>query len=127
MLDTVSSVQSRRVYAVALDEFFAWYRKDVLGPFSKAAVQRYRSELVASGLSAGSINHRLTALLKLATEATDNGLMDPHLAAGIKRVRGVQQQASRLGNWLSLQQAEALLSAPDLSTLKASAIGRSWR
>jgi site-specific recombinase XerC len=118
VLDTVSSGHSRRVYDAALDEFFAWFRKEIPGPFSKAVVQLYRSELVASGLSAGSINHRLTALRKLATEAVDNGLMDARLAAGIGRVRGVRQQGRRLGNWLSLLQAEAPLNAPDSSTLK---------
>jgi integrase len=118
VLDTVSSSHSRRVYAAALDEFFAWYRKDSRGPFSKAVVQRYRRELAAGGWSAGSINHRLTALRKLATEAADNGLMDTHLGAGIVRVGGVRQQSRSLSNWLSLLQAEALLNAPDPSTLK---------
>ncbi len=118
VLDTVSSIHSRRVYAAALDEFFAWYRKEIHGPFSKTVVQRYRGELIASGLSPGSINHRLTALRKLAAEAAANSLMDIHLAAGIGRVRGVSQQGRRLGNWLSLLQAEALLNAPDPSTLK---------
>lgn len=83
VLDTVSSVHTRRVYAAALDEFFAWHETTGCGPFGKAIVQRYRSDLVASGLSAGSINHRLTTLRKLATEASDNGLIDAHLAAGI--------------------------------------------
>ena len=44
--------------------------------------------------------------------------MRPELAAGIARVRGVPQHGVRVGNWLTKEQAEALLAAPDTSTLK---------
>ena len=69
-------------------------------------MQRYRAELQAQGLGAVSINHRLTALRKLATEAADNGLLAPPLAAGIARLRGLRPQGRRLGNWLSRPEAE---------------------
>jgi hypothetical protein len=41
--------------------------------FGKALVQRYRSVLEEKGLAPSSINVRLAALRKLATEAADNG------------------------------------------------------
>ena len=40
------------------------------------------------------------------------------LTAGIGRVKGVKSQGVRTGNWLSLQQAQALLNAPDVRTTK---------
>ena len=55
---------------------------------------------------------------KLAVEAADNGLLAPELAAGITRIKGVRMKGVRLGNWLSVQQAQALLNAPDATTKK---------
>jgi len=60
----------------------------------------------------------LSAIRKLAAEAADNGLLAPELAAGIIRVKGVKATGVRVGNWLSLQQAQDLLSAPDTTTMK---------
>ena len=65
-----------------------------------------------------SINVRITAVRKLAVEAADNGLLAPELAAGIARVKGVRSQGVRVGNWLSLRQAQTLLNAPDVRTKK---------
>jgi len=61
---------------------------------------------------------RITAVRKLAVEAADNGLLAPELAAGITRVKGARAKGVRIGNWLSLRQAQALLNAPDTTTKK---------
>ena len=61
---------------------------------------RYRSHLIERGLSAASVNLALGALRKLAAEA----------AAGIRGVR--------TSNWLTLEQAQRLLAAPDPETTK---------
>jgi integrase len=74
--------------------------------------------LEARGLGSVSINVRITAVRKLAVEAADNGLLPPELANGITRVKGVASKGVRLGNWLSVKQAQALLNAPDPSTNK---------
>ena len=55
---------------------------------------------------------------KLKTEAADNGLLAPELAAGISRMKSAKTKGVRTGNWLSLRQAQALLSAPDVTTTK---------
>jgi site-specific recombinase XerD len=55
---------------------------------------------------------------KLAVEAADNGLLAPELAAGITRVKGAKSVGVRVGNWLSVQQAQKLLNAPDVTTKK---------
>jgi integrase len=74
--------------------------------------------LEARGLGSVSINVRITAVRKLAVEAADNGLLAPELAAGITRVKGATSKGVRVGNWLSVQQAQKLLNAPDVSTKK---------
>src|SRR5213078_4931724 len=63
-------------------------------------------------------NVRITAVRKLAVEAADNGLLAPELAAGITRIKGVKSKGVRVGNWLSIQQAQKLLNTPDVATKK---------
>jgi integrase/recombinase XerD len=116
--DGMTSEHSRRAYAKALRDFLAWH--DALGrpALSKALVQRYRLKLQDDGLSPSTINQRMSAIRKLAAEAADNGLLDQTLANGIKAVQGVRTEGRRAGNWLIKAQAQALLNAPDTSSLK---------
>ena len=72
----------------------------------------------ARGLGSVSINVRITAVRKLAVEAADNGLLAPEMANGITRVKGVASKGVRLGNWLSVKQAQTLLNTPDVTTTK---------
>ena len=44
--------------------------------------------------------------------------LDAHIANGIRAVKGIRQEGKRTGNWLAKQQAQQLLNAPDISTLK---------
>src|SRR5580693_3510784 len=118
VLDSVSSPITKRVYNLGLDEFFAWYELEPRPGFTKATVSAWRVALEARGLGSVSINVRITAVRKLAVEAADNGLLAPELAAGITRVKGVRMKGVRIGNWLSIQQAHALLNAPDITTTK---------
>ena len=118
VLDGLGSPESRRAYSRALDDFLGWCGREAPGGFTKAAVNSYRSHLEARGLSASTINIRLSAVRKLALEAADNGLMHRELAAGIARVKGAKQQGTRTGKWLTLEQAERLISTPNPATAK---------
>jgi len=118
VLDSVSSPITRRVYNMALDEFMNWFKLAPRPGFSKATVSAWRVSLEDRELGSSSIIIRLSAIRKLAAEAVDNGLLAPEMANGILRVEGVKSLGIRVGNWLSLQQAQALLSAPDTATMK---------
>ena len=118
VLDSVSSPITRRVYNLGLDEFIEWYGQEPRPGLTKATVAAWRVALEARGLGSVSINVRITAVRKLAVGAADNGLLAPELANGITRVKGVASKGVRLGNWLSLKQAQALLNAPDITSLK---------
>jgi site-specific recombinase XerD len=118
VLDSVSSLITKRVYNLGLDEFFDWFSREPRPGFTKATVSAWRVALEARGLGSVSINVRITAVRKLAVEAADNGLLAPELAAGMTRVKGAKSKGIRLGNWLSLRQAQALLNAPDTATKK---------
>ena len=60
----------------------------------------------------------MSTIRKLAVKASDNGLLAPELPAGISRVKSAKSFGMRVDNWLSLRQAQALLSAPDIATVK---------
>src|SRR4029450_12980949 len=88
--------------------------------FIRATVQKYRAHLEARGLAPASINQRLSALRKLAKEATYNGLLDPADGQGIRDIAGKRVQGTRTGNWLTKAQAEKLINSPNTNTLKGS-------
>jgi site-specific recombinase XerD len=117
VLDAVSSPHTRRSYDLALTRFLDWYRATGARGLNKATVQQYRVHLDGQGLAASSLNVHLSAIRKLAAEAADNGLLAPELAAGIGKVRGARRLGTRAGNWLTAEEATALLNAPDRSTL----------
>jgi len=118
VLDGLPSEHSRRAYERALVDFFHWHRGVGRPQLGKAMVQRYAAELRDAGMSSSSINQRLSAIRKLAGEAADNGLLDPQIAAGIRAVKGARQEGRRTGNWLTREQAQSWLGAPDVRTLQ---------
>ena len=118
VLDGIASPHTRRAYAQALEEFLIWFQAAPGRAFNKATVQSYRTELQNKGLAPSSINVRLAAIRRLALEAADNGLMAQDLAAGIARAQGAKRSGVRLGRWLTAEQAESLLTLPDLGTVK---------
>jgi site-specific recombinase XerD len=103
---------------MALDEFLGWFQQAPRPGFTKATVSARRVSLEDRRLGSSSIIIRTSAIRKLAAEAADNGLLAPELAAGISRVKSAKSQGIRVGNWLSLRQAQSLLSAPDATTTK---------
>ena len=118
VLNALTSEHSRRAYERALVDFLDWHAQQGRPQLSKALVQAYKVELQDAGLSSSTINLRLAAIRKLAVEAGDNGLLDPVLAQGIARVKGVKSAGVRSGNWLTREQAQRLLDSPDTTPLK---------
>ncbi len=63
VLNGVTSEHSRWSYRTGLARFFTWIRGSGQGTgFTKAAVQQYRAALIADGLSASTINLRLSPI-----------------------------------------------------------------
>jgi site-specific recombinase XerD len=117
VLDSISSPITKRVYNMALNEFMVWFQQMPRPGFTKATVSAWRVSLEERRLGSSSIIVRMSAIRKLAAEAADNGLLAPELAQGISRVKSVKSTGIRVGNWLSQRQAQALLSAPDATTV----------
>jgi hypothetical protein len=89
------------MYAWALEDFFAWWNGQGRPPFTRAMVQAWRSALEVKGLAPASVNQKLSAVRKLAAEASYNGLLDPATAQTIRDIRG-EQHGVRTGNWLTI-------------------------
>ena len=90
VLDSVSSPITKRVYNMALDEFYSWFQQAPRSGFTKATVSAWRVSLEDRCLGSSSIIIRMSAIRKLAAEAADNGLLAPELAAGIARVKSAK-------------------------------------
>jgi integrase len=118
VLDSLDSEHSRRAYRRHLKVFMAWHRASDQGAINKAVVQRYAAEMREAGLSPATINQKLSAIRKLALEAADNGALDSQIANGIKAVKGIRQEGTRTGNWLTKQSAQKMLNAPGTDSLK---------
>ena len=119
VLNSLSSPHSRRNYKFAMEQFITWYCSEPRLALNRTVVLRFRLYLESLGLAAGTVNQRLAAVRRLAYEAADSGLLSPELAAGIRRVKGVKQLGSRLGNWLSSDQAKLLLETADGEDLRS--------
>jgi integrase len=113
VLDTVQSIHSKRNYAKALDDLFAFCASR---PLSRALLMEYRTTM--DHLSPSTINVRLSAIRKLVGEARRNGMIGFEEAANLTDIPNVRQKGTRLGNWLTREQAKELLAVPDRSTLK---------
>jgi len=114
----LSSPHSKRAYERALTDFLRWCQASGAADFAKGTVQEYRSVLEAHALAASTINLRICAIRKMATELADNGALPQDVAAAIAKVKGAKRKGVRIGNWLSASQAEDLLLLPDAGSLK---------
>ena len=76
----------------------------------------YRASI--ESLSASTVNVRLSAVRKMVSEALKNGMLSAEDAANLTEIPRVRQKGTRLGNWLTKEQAKELLAVPDRSTVK---------
>lgn len=116
--DSLDSLKSRAMYKIALTDFLGWYQDQGKTALTKAVVNEYKDYLKGLNYAPSSINQKLSAIRKLAVEASDNGLIDLQLASGVTRVKGVKSAGVRTGNWLTKDQAEFLINSTDKTTLK---------
>ncbi len=118
IIDGLPSENSRRAYQRHLEEFFIWHAEENRPELNKALINRYIKELRVRRLSSANINQKLSAIRKLASEAEDNNLIDSRIANGIRAVKGMPQRGRRTGNWLTREEANTWINAPDVQTLK---------
>jgi site-specific recombinase XerD len=118
VLDALPSENSRRAYQRALEEFFLWHQGQGRPELNKALINKYVKTMRESNASSSTINQKLSAIRKLASEAEDNAWIDSKIANGIRAVKGVPIRGRRTGNWLTKEEGQIWLNAPDIKTLK---------
>lgn len=114
--NSLVSAHTKRAYIKAFNLFFGLAAQTGCA-VSRALLMEYRAQMIEQGLSATTINVRVSAIRKLVTEARDNNLLDTIEAARILSVPGVPKRGVRLGNWLTPQEAKRLLAVPDRGNL----------
>ena len=112
VLACVSSRHSKRVYGKALDDFREWCQAASALGFTRETVLRYRADLEDRGLAPASVSLRMTVVRRLAREAAAHGLLSYEEAGAAASVKGSRPRGARIGTWLTLEQAQALLRAP---------------
>jgi site-specific recombinase XerD len=118
VLNTLSSPDSQQSYWFAIEDFLSWYCSEPRLTFNETVVLRYRLELEAHHLASSTIKLWLAAVRRPAYEAADTGLLSTELAAGIRRVKGAKKLGVRLGNWLTSDEAKALLNSANTQTVR---------
>jgi hypothetical protein len=113
VLDSVTSPNTRRSSALALDELFAFSLGRAL---TRVLLQEWKASMEA--LSPSTINVNLSVVRRLVGEARGNGLISAEAAAHLSDIPNARQRGNGLGNWLTREQAKELLQVPDRSTLK---------
>ena len=108
--NAVRSPHTQQAYEYALEQFFVWAAGRAI---SRESVQGYVTWLGEMKFSPSTINQRLAAIRKLATEAQRCGYVDSETAQAIVSVAGVSQKGRRLGRWLAWEEARTLLQAPN--------------
>jgi site-specific recombinase XerD len=112
------SKSTRRDYGRALNDFIVWWNFSGRPALSRSTVQAHVVALKEHGVPAASINQRLAAIRKLSSEAVEQGLIDDSTGQAIGRIQNERTSGKRLGNWLSRDQASAMLNEPERDTLK---------
>ena len=113
VLNSVVSEHSKRNYAKALDDLFLFAASR---PLTRALLMEWRAAM--NKLSPSTVNVRLSAMRKLVTEARRNGMLGAEEAANLTEIPNIPEKGTRLGNWLTREQAKELLAVPDRSTIK---------
>jgi len=122
VLNSVVSEHSKRNYAKALDDLFLFAASR---PLTRALLMEWRAAM--NKLSPSTVNVRLSAMRKLVSEARRNGMLGAEEAANLTEVPNIPEKGTRLGNWLTREQAKELLAVPTVPPSRANATTPSWR
>jgi site-specific recombinase XerD len=111
--NAVRSPHTQQAYAYALEQFFHWAAGRAI---SRESVQGYVTWLGEMKFSPSTINQRLAAIRKLATEAQRCGYVDSETAQAIVTVAGVGAKGRRLGRWLASGRSADIIAGTETRT-----------
>lgn len=115
---TLTNEHTRGMYRKALKDFAEWWRTTGAQRLDRSMVQAHIDHLVALNYSEATVNQRLSAIKKTILGAEDRNLLDLVTVRDILRISGFTKGISTGGRFLSEIQAEALINAPNASSVK---------
>src|SRR6266567_1060125 len=81
LLNSLAAASSQESYGHAIDEFIGWHCSEPRLAFNRTVFLRYRFFLEQKNLAPSTINVRLTAVRRLAYEASGTCLLSSELAS----------------------------------------------
>jgi len=118
LIGSLDNSVTRAMYGKAIRDFLLWHGDRSPCALTRSLLETYRTYLSGLKYSSSSVNQRLSAIRRLILQAGDEGLLPAAQALISTRIAGVRKRGVRIGNWLSPEQAEALVNAPDPSSAK---------
>lgn len=114
----LDSPNTQRVYRADINDFLYWYSSSGLRGLNKAALSAFKEEMIQTGRGQTAINRALCAVRKFLREAADNNLITEQEAESAAKVKGISRPGASTGNWLTLQETQALIHAPNIEKVK---------
>jgi integrase len=113
VIDGVAAANSKRNYSQALDHLFAFAAGQ---PINRELLLAWRAAMESQ--SPSTVNIRLSAMRSLVAEAKRARMLSSEEAETLSDIPNLKQAGTRLGNWLTREQAKEILAIPDRSKLK---------
>ena len=118
LLNSVQSINTKRAYGRALDDYIAFHITTGQTIINRQSVNAHVQQMQSDGISTSSINQRLAAIKKFAYEALQNGLINDTQYNGIKNIKSIAQRGKKVGKWLDKASVENMLNLPKTGTNK---------
>ena len=115
VINSLPSPRSKRVYHMAIRHFVGYLQSQKEPVLDKLFLQTYISAMQDEGIGEASINLRLAAIRKLSREAEELKIWPETVTAAFVSVKKIPQRGKHIGNWLTLEQAQQLINAPDIA------------
>ena len=113
VIDGVAAANSKRNYSQALDHLFAFAAGQ---PINRELLLAWRAAMESQ--SPSTVNIRLSAMRSLVAEAKRARMLSSEEAETLSDIPNLKEAGTRLGNWLTREQAKEILAIPDRSKLK---------
>ncbi len=115
-VESQASQSTHKVYRIGCLKFLKWYEKHGQGqPITATTVKRFRA--ACGQLAPRTLNLYLTIAKVFLQAAAAERIVPWETAVLVRQVRNLPASTVRPGCWLDVEQAKALLAAPDTSTL----------
>jgi site-specific recombinase XerD len=112
-LESVDSPNTARAYRRCLTTFAGWLKDR---PITIDVVRGYRAHLVAEKKSPQTINAHIFAIRYYVRDLAERGEMPLAEAETVCRVKTVKTKGRKIGKWLTIPEAQAIIGKPDIST-----------